>query len=119
MTHKNIPIEQQIVNKINAKQEFTYPNETKRYIVGIKELHKSLNPSYHWKDETVKVYYAVQAINEGLNLTIGQWFDKETKEYCIDLGTSLDSLPQALKLAKNNNQKAIYDSLKKEVIFLK
>ena len=48
--------EQTIINKINAKVNFTYPSVTKRYIVGKELLHESKNPSLYYQNIYKDIY---------------------------------------------------------------
>ena len=102
-------IEQTIINKINAKVNFTYPNVTKRYIVGKKLLHESRNPSLYYRYIYSDVYKFLNDESKP-NKTFGGWFNDETQTYCIDLGKSYNSLKKAVKTAKKYNQVCIYDT---------
>ena len=102
--------EQKIINKINAKVNFTYPNVTKRYIVGKELLHESKNPSLYYENVYRQVYFFVNN-DTTPNKTFGGWFNDETQTYCIDLGKSYNSLKKAIKIAKKYNQVCIYDTL--------
>ena len=79
---------QRLINKVNAKQNFTYnlTNNRERYIVSIKSVYNGLNPSID--------------------------FDLITKV------SKIISASTSLKLAKVNQQKAIFDSKKNLVIYL-
>jgi len=117
MRTNEITIEQNIINVINAKNDFTYPLSTKRYIVGIKELHKSNNPSLKYKNIYKDVYATVKEIRtNNENTTIGGWYNEDDGFYYVDRGISIDNLKEAIKTAKKYNQLAIYDSLDKKVI---
>mgnify|MGYP003624443881 CR=1 FL=1 len=102
--------EQKIINKINAKANFTYPNVTKRYIVGKKLLHESKNPSLYYQNIYKDVYKFLNSDSKP-NKTFGGWFNDETQTYCVDLGKSYNSLKKAVKIAKKYNQICIYDTL--------
>ena len=115
MTSKETPIQQQIINKINAKVDFTYPLKTKRYIVGIKELHKSKNPSLQYDDIYKDVYGFVN--DSKANATIGGWLDKGL--YYVDEGFSIDNLYKAVTIAERHGQLAIYDTKEEKVINIK
>ena len=102
--------EQKIINKINAKVDFTYPNVTRRYIVGKELLHESKNPSLYYENVYRQVYFFVNN-DTAPNRTFGGWFNDETQTYCVDLGKSYNSLKKAVKIAKKYNQICIYDTL--------
>ena len=112
----SISTEQGIINKINAKVDFTYPNETLRYLVGVINLYQGSNPSQEYKNIYEDVYKAVK--DAGAQRTIGGWLDKETNKYDVDLGCSFSDLDVALDWARAYNQKAIYDSVKDKVIYV-
>jgi len=116
MRANKIPISQIIINKINAKVDFTYPGMTNRYIVGTINLHKSKNPSIFYKDIYKDVFNTLDKMTFKSNDTIGGWNNKGI--YFVDLGTSLNDLNKALKLGKKWNQIAIYDTIDKKEIFI-
>ena len=103
-------VEQKIINKINAKVDFTYPNITKRYIVGKKLLHESRNPSLYYQNIYKDVYKFLNSDSKP-NETLGGWFNDKTQTYCVDLGKSYNNLEKAIKTAKKYNQICIYDTL--------
>ncbi len=106
MQTKGITREQQTVNRINSKQDFTVGAKN-RYIVGIKSLHTSDNPSQKYKDLYTDVHAFFKVEKE--NSTLGGWNDSGL--YYVDLGTSLNDLDASLALAKEHKQIAIYDTL--------
>jgi hypothetical protein len=116
MRANTISIEQQLVNKINAKIDFTYPLLTERYIVGMHERYKGTNPSLEYTNVYKDVYDAVKSTDR--QETFGGWLDTETNEYCVDAGLSFYSLDIALDFAKSYSQKAIYDTVEDKVIFV-
>ena len=118
MRHYTITPQQQVVNRICAKQEFTYPNRTKRYVVGVQELHSSENPSLNWDTIHEDVYYTVGQIlvEQYPCTTIGQWFDEETGKYVTDMGITVDDLNEALGIAKDFEQKYIWDAQERKTI---
>jgi len=116
MRANHIPIEQQLINMINATQDFTYPLLTKRYIVGMESKFEGTNPSQQYLGIYNDVY---KAVNEHKpQETFGGWLDKETGKYCVDSGMSFDDEDVALDWAKVYHQKAIYDSYDNKVIFV-
>ena len=109
---------QNLINRINAKQDFTYnltPNKS-RYIVSIKSVYNGLNPSIE-NNMRVKISNIVDAKNHSFD-SLGGWFNESTKIYTLDLNLHLADINTALKLARVNNQLAIYDSLENNVIYL-
>ena len=111
---------QTVVNKINAKQEFTFPLIPKgRYVVGVKELHSSKNPSLYWDNIHVDLVDIVSDIlYNGADRTVGQWYDAEADLYITDEGRTFDSLEEAIECGKAHGQKTIWDNLNEEVITL-
>ena len=107
---------QRLINKINAKQNFTYnlTNNRQRYIVSIKSVYNGLNPSIEF-DLITKVSNILETNNFD---SLGGWFNVENENYCLDLNIHLSDLTTALKLAKVNQQTAIFDSKKNLVIYL-
>tara|TARA_R110002074_G_scaffold133536_1_gene277269 strand:- start:1504 stop:1848 length:345 start_codon:yes stop_codon:yes gene_type:complete len=107
---------QRLINKINAKQNFTYnlTNNRNRYIVSIENIYNGSNPSIKF-DLITKVSKIIETTNFD---SLGGWFDVDDKTYCLDLNIHLSDLTTALKLAKVNKQTAIFDSKKNLVIYL-
>lgn len=121
MRNMTIDLKQQVVNRINAGQEFTCPEFTLAYVVGIKELHKSKNPSLYWDNIYDDIYPIVDKIQSEYpepHTTIGQWYNKETGEYVVDEGITLSNLEDAIALGKKHNQICIWDAVKDEIIKL-
>jgi len=120
MRANEITIEQNLINVINSKNDFTHPLRTKRYIVGIKELHKSNNPSLKYTDIYKDVYAIVKEIrNTKNNTTLGGWYNESEGLYYVDKGQSIDNLKEAIKIAKKYSQIAIYDTKVNKVINIK
>ena len=107
--------QQNIINKINAKQDFTVnlTNQSKRYIVGVKNLFTGSNPSTQY--ETI---YKDIMNPEAKFDSVGGWLDKDSMIYFVDYSMQLDNLSDALQLAKENNELAIWDSLDNKEIRL-
>ena len=105
---------QDAINKINAKQDFTYDlsKNNNRYIVSQKNIFKGKNPSLFYDLPIV--------LSENMDSydSFGGWYDKETDLYHVDFNLHLDMLKYALMLAKENDQIAIYDNVEKQVIYL-
>lgn len=107
--------QQNIINKINAKQDFTtlLNGESKRYIVGVKNLFTGLNPSTEYET----IYKDIMNPDEDFN-SVGGWLDKETMFYYVDYSMQINNLSDALELAKQHNELAIWDSLENKEIRL-
>ena len=107
---------QRLINKVNAKQDFTYnlTDNRQRYIVSTKSVYNGLNPSIEF-DLITKVSNILETNNFD---SLGGWFNVENKNYCLDLNIHLSDLTTALKLAKVNQQTAIFDSKNNLVIYL-
>ena len=106
--------QQNVVNKINAKADFTHNiNQTRleRYTVSIKNVFTGKNPSLFLKD-TWKV--VDDAFNSDQEL-LGGWLS-EDDIYFLDYGLSVTDLKKAMKIAKINKQLAIYDNVSQKVI---
>tara|TARA_R110000744_G_scaffold3633_1_gene13646 strand:- start:645 stop:992 length:348 start_codon:yes stop_codon:yes gene_type:complete len=111
-------IRQDLINKINAKQNFTH-NLTlnkSRYVVSLKSIYKGFNPSIQF-DLIEQIYSILGKKNQSFD-SLGGWYNETTKVYCLDLNLHLSDLSTSLKLAKVNKQLAIYDSKKQLVIYL-
>ena len=109
---------QNIINKINAKQNFTHnltPNKN-RYIVSQKSVYKGFNPSLQFNllDD---VFNILERSYNNFD-SLGGWYDKKTKLYYLDLNLHFAGLSTALKIAKVKKQNAIFDSKKGIVIYL-
>jgi hypothetical protein len=113
-------IKQDIINKINAQQDFTFNLKNKsfkldrehNYIVGTKNIYTGKNPSLDF-ELILKV-----DLNNKLYCNIGGWFDKDTNTYYVDYSYNLHTLQSALNLAKIYNQKSIFDIKNNTVIYL-
>jgi hypothetical protein len=130
----NIKTEQAILNKVNNKADFTYKgqNNLARYIVGIKNLHTSKNPSLYFDNGLAVINEAIDNIgankpffeNSGKGFKIscdclGGWYDEAENKYYLDLNSSFVNLNDAMTVAKAFDQKAIYDTEEDKVIFVK
>ena len=115
-----IELNQQIVNKINAKQNFTFDlsNSKKRYVVSIKNIYKGKNPSL-WHDSIIMINSIIKknSLVKDFYDSFGGWADNNNT-YFLDLNIHFNDLQTALNIAKQNNQKAIYDIETKKVINL-
>ena len=106
--------QQDVVNKINAKADFTHNvNDTRleRYTVSIKNVFKGKNPSLFLED-TWKV--VDDAFNSDQEL-FGGWLS-EDNIYFLDYSLSISDIKKAMKVAKFNKQLAIYDNVSNKVI---
>ena len=108
--------EQQIVNKVNSKEEFTYnlTDNYNRYIVSIKNLYTGKNPSLQF-DLMTKIQDSINSNNFD---SLGTWKDKDNLFY-LDANIHLTNFKIAVMTAKEYKQLAIYDNLKKIVINIK
>jgi len=107
---------QDLINKINSRQNFTYnlSNSKNRYIVSYKNLYTGKNPSLDFN----LITKVDKFINSKMYDSLGGWLNKETNVYYLDANLHFSDISIALKVAKNNNQIAIFDNLKKETIYL-
>jgi hypothetical protein len=106
--------QQDVVNKINAKADFTHNiNNTRleRYTVSTQNVFTGKNPSLFLKD-TWKV--VDDAFNSDQEL-LGGWLS-EDDIYFLDYGISISNLRIAMQFARANNQLAIYDNVSQKVI---
>lgn len=94
---------------INNKKPFTFPlkKNLARYIVSIKNVYTGKFP---------KANQLVNINTKGFD-SLGGWND-EQENYYLDLNKHFDSIETALKVAKDNKELAIFDSLKNKVINL-
>ena len=114
----NLTLKQSLINKINAKQPFTYKNDLnkQRYIIGIKNLHTSENPSIYYDNIYIDTSEAIEKIKTDKTITFGGWLS-DNGLYYVDYGKTTNSLKEALKLAKENKELAIWDNVEnKEII---
>lgn len=116
MRQINTPLYQKIVNKAISKIDFTFnlKNEN-RYIVSYKNIFTGKNPSLDF-NLVKKVSNTLK--NENC-CSIGGWMDKNTNLYYLDCNKHFYYLKDALTFAKLNSQIAIFDTYKKQVIYLK
>ena len=106
--------QQNVVNKINAKADFTHNiNRTRleRYTVSTKNVFTGKNPSLFLKDTWKVVEDAFNSDHE----LLGGWLS-EADIYFLDYGLSVSDLKEAMKIAKFNKQLAIYDNVASKVI---
>jgi len=106
--------QQDVVNKINAKANFTHNiNQTRleRYTVGTKNVFTGKNPSLFLKDTWKVVEDAFDSDHE----LLGGWLS-EDDVYFLDYGISITDLRIAMKFARANDQLAIYDNVSQKVI---
>ena len=105
---------QDVVNKINAKVDFTHNvNNTRleRYTVSTQNVFIGKNPSLFLED-TWKI--VDDAFNSDQEL-FGGWLSDDGI-YFLDYGLSVSDLKQAMKIAKFNKQLAIYYNVSQKVI---
>ena len=106
--------QQDVVNKINAKADFTHNiNNTRleRYTVSTQNVLKTSNPSLFSKNTWQIVAEAFHSDHE----LFGGWLS-EDDIYFLDYGLSVSDLKEAMKIAKFNEQLAIYDNVSQKVI---
>ena len=106
--------QQNVVNKINAKADFTHNiNNTRleRYTVSTQNVLKTANPSLFSKNTWQIVDDAFNSDQE----LFGGWLS-EDDIYFLDYGLSVSSIKEAMKIAKFNKQLAIYDNVAQKVI---
>jgi len=113
MSHNHkITINQVLINKINAKQDFSYSiNECKRYIVGDKNLFMGKNPSMQYD----LIYNDILNLDNSYD-TIGGWTDPATKIYYVDYSYSYNCVFDAMEKARENKEIAIYDTVENKTI---
>ena len=112
MRSNEISIQQQVVNFINSKQEFTFPKITKRYVVGVRSLYIGKNPSQtygHIYEDVYKVTAEILDLNKSDDVTIGGWMSEGL--YYVDEGRTLDNLEEAMAMGQLKNQQYIYDTV--------
>jgi len=105
---------QDVVNKINAKVDFTHNiNSTRleRYTVSTQNVLKTANPSLFSKNTWQMVDDAFNSQHE----LFGGWLSDDGI-YFLDYGLSVSDLKAAMKIAKFNKQLAIYDNVSQKVI---
>ena len=104
---------QNLINKVNAKQDFTFViGHSRRYVAGCQTLFEGTNPSQQYNN----IYEDFNNLNNIYD-TIGGWSDSETGIYYVDYCKSYNNLFDAIEQAKLNNEIAIYDTIEnKEII---
>ena len=117
MRHLEISATQNLVNKINAKQDFTVDlkESNKRYVVSNKELYKGKNPSTQC-NLIVDVNKVLNKTSSKVYDSLGGWLDRETGLYYLDLNIHYHDLQVALAVAESCNQLAIYDKVEEKII---
>ena len=116
MSHNHIiTINQVLINKINAKQDFSHSinDNSKRYIVGVKNLFMGKNPSTQYD----LIYNDVLNLDKSFDI-LGGWMDPDTNIYYVDFCNSYDCVFDAMNEARTNNEIAIFDSKENKVINL-
>ena len=106
--------QQDVVNKINAKADFTHNiNQTRleRYTVSTQNVLKTSNPSLFSKNTWQIVAEAFHSDHE----LFGGWLS-EDDIYFLGYGISISDLRIAMKFARANDQLAIYDNVANKVI---
>jgi hypothetical protein len=107
MRNFKIQLEQRLINTINAKKPFTYykdNNNKKNYVVSVKNLYKGKNPSLY-SDMIIKIN---EILKDDLYDSLGLWIDKQNTIF-VDANINFYNLDYALNIAKECNQKAIWD----------
>lgn len=118
MRENSVTTHQSIVNKINAKESFTYPKQHARYVVGIRNLYYGGNPSMFFDNMYRDVEEFLKASVFDGGLTIGGWTSEETGAYYVDLGVSLNDIDKAIRLGRSGKEIAIWDSKEEKEILL-
>ena len=110
-----ITINQVLINKINAKQDFSHSinDNSKRYIVGAKNLFSGKNPSLQYD----LIYNDILELNKSFDI-LGGWTDPKTNIYYVDYCNSYNCVFDAMNEARTNNEIAIFDSKENKVINL-
>jgi len=114
-----IPKHQEIVNKINAMQDFTYYKKKKRklrYVVSCNNLYKGENPSMKWFSSNEKID---EILKDETFEGIGGWFDKENNIYYVDAVKTYLTLSVAMGMANMFKEKSIYDTKENKVLKVK
>lgn len=110
-----ITINQVLINKINAKQDFSHSinDNSKRYIVGSKNLFMGKNPSIQY----TLIYNDILELDKSFDI-LGGWTDPKTGIYYVDYCNSYNNVFDAMNEARTNNEIAIFDSVENKVINL-
>jgi len=116
--NKQISEVQTIVNKANAKQDFTHDiiNDFEgRYIVSHKSILTTNNPSLCFNlNELVSTSLDTEKYD-----SIGGWLDTDTDLYHLDANVHYKYLETAVLAGKLMKQKAIYDTVENKIITIK
>ena len=128
MREIEISLVQRIVNRVNCRVNFTkelLPSSgaKSRYVVTSREIFKGKNPSMEvglGLDIANAVEMTCPFTSGGYFYnSIGGWTDPETNEYYVGANLHYAGLWNAVKAAKDAEQKAIYDRHTDKVIYLK
>jgi len=105
---------QKIVNKANCKANFTQQinNNDKRYTVSVLSIYKGKNPSL---DYNINLKIKEVLKNDTFD-SIGGWDNKDC--YYLDANVDFYSLDNAIYIAQQYNQIAIFDKLENKIINL-
>jgi len=99
---------QKLVNKINARNNFTYlkqGREQKNYIVSVKNIYTGKNPSLFFNmNIDLKL-----VLNNDVYDSIGLWQNDKDGIYYVDANVHFFTLKTALSVAQKYDQIAIYD----------
>lgn len=68
--------------------------------------------SYITKNQTINV------LDEEYFLHTGGWFDEDEDEFVVDLSIVISDIEKAIKIGKLTDQKAIYDIVNEQTIYL-
>lgn len=108
---------QDLINKINAKQDFTHDlmQDKARYVVSYKKaIYEGKNPSLFNNLHTT--------LRTEINLkncsSVGGWLNKRTNIYYLNRNLHFLDINTALIFARQNNQLAIFDKKENLVIYL-
>ena len=116
MRKQTVRKEQELVNKINAKQDFTYnlTGSKRRYVVGVKNLFMGKNPSLQYN----LIHNDIYNLENTKYDSVGGWLNSITGIYYVDYSIQVDDLFDALHLARQNGEIAIWDSVENKEIKL-
>jgi len=115
---------QQIVNKCNSRKDFTFnlskePVENFNYIVSVKNICKTVNPSLEFDlNKKIKdVLERTSYLNEPYYDSIGMW--KEEDIYHIDANVHVHDIDSAMRIVEMfPSTMAIYDIQNKKVLYV-
>ena len=103
----------ELYNLINARQNFTYCKDQKRYVIGTTNVYTGKGiPS----NINVTIQNSLLELKKSKQMTFGGWLDTETDLYYLDIGFSLNCKDTALALANSAKQICIYDSKENKTI---